>query len=121
VDSWLKHAGITQGPMLRGFWRGGRVVRPHALTVVAVEHIVGAYPVVIEGEKRIVKPHDLRRTYARLAWEAGMQPVAIQQNLGHTSLDTTLIYIGDLDTSHRQPGAFLVFNLGSLPRDPLVD
>ncbi|MBN1562477.1 MAG: tyrosine-type recombinase/integrase [Anaerolineae bacterium] len=73
-----------------------------------------------DGTRRIVKPHDLRRTYARLAWETGMQPIAIQQNLGHASLDTTLIYIGDLDTSHRQPGAFLAFNLGRLPDNPLM-
>jgi site-specific recombinase XerD len=120
VESWLIHAGITEGSIFRGFWRGGRRVRQNALTVVAIENIVGAYPVVIEGERRAVKPHDLRRTYARLAWESGMQPVAIQQNLGHASLDTTLVYIGDLDTSHRQPGAFLAFNLGSLPSDPLT-
>lgn len=120
VESWLKHAGITEGAILRGFWRGRRRVRKTALTVVAIENIVGAYPVVIDGETRTAKPHDLRRTYARLAWESGMQPVAIQQNLGHASLDTTLIYIGDLDTSHRQPSAFLAFNLGNLPGDPLV-
>lgn len=120
VDSWLKHAGIMAGPIFRGFFRGGRKIRQTALTVVAIENIVGSYPVVIDGESRTIKPHDLRRTYARLAWESGMQPVAIQQNLGHASLDTTLIYIGDLDTSHRQPGAFLAFNLSALPSDPLV-
>jgi integrase len=120
VDSWLKHARITGGPIFRGFFRGGQRVRKTTLTVVAIENIVASYPVVVNGETRPVKPHDLRRTNARLAWESGMQPVAIQQNLGPASLDTTLVYIGDLDTSHRQPGAFLTFNLGTLPSDPLV-
>ncbi len=120
VDRWIKHARISEGAILRGFWRGGRCVRNSGLTVVAIENIVRGYPVVVDGESRTVKPHDLRRTYARLAYESGMQPVAIQQNLGHASLDTTLIYIGDLDTSHRQPGAFLAFDLGSLPDNFLV-
>jgi integrase len=106
--------------IFRGIRRGGRRIRQTALTVVAIENIVGAYPVVIDGESRTIKPHDLRRAYARLAWESGMKPVAIQQNLGHASLDTILTYIGDLDTSHHQPGAFLTFNLGMLPHDPLV-
>lgn len=120
VDSWMKHAGITEGPIFRGFYKGGRRVRKTALTVVAVENILAQYPVTIDGETRTVKPHDLRRSYARLAFEAGMQPVAIQQNLGHASIETTLTYIGDLDTQQRQPGAFLRFNVGGLPSDPLV-
>lgn len=114
VETWLKHAGITSGPIFRGFFRGGHTVRKTALTTVAIEQIVAAYPVVIDGQSRTVKPHDLRRTYARLAYEAGMLPVAIQQNLGHASLDTTLIYIGELNDTARQPGAFLSFDLAAL-------
>ena len=67
-----------------------------------------------------MKPHDLRRTYAQLAYESGMKPVTIQQNLGHASLETTLGYIGDLDTQQRQPGAFLRFDLRTLEGDALM-
>jgi len=115
VDAWLQHAGITEGSIFRGFYKGARKVRKTAITVVAIENILAKYPITIKGEKRIVKPHDLRRTYARLAYESGMEPVAIQQNLGHASLETTLIYIGDLDMERRKPGAFLNFNLAALP------
>jgi site-specific recombinase XerD len=48
-----------------------------------------------------VKPLDCRRTYARLLFEAGVDLVAIQQNLGHNSLVTTLHYVGLLDASKR--------------------
>lgn len=120
VDTWLTHAGITEGPIFRGFFRGGRKVRKTALTVVAIENIVSSYPVTIDGTACTVKPHDLRRSYAKLAYLSGMKPVAIQQNLGHASLETTLHYIGDLDDSDRQPEAFLSFDLAALPGDPLV-
>jgi site-specific recombinase XerD len=120
IDTWLTHAGITEGPIFRGFYRGGRTVRKTALTVMTVERIVGQYPVVVDGTKRQVKPHDLRRTYAKLAYLSGMEPVAIQQNLGHADLKTTLAYIGDLDDGYRQPSAFLTFDLATLPPTPLV-
>lgn len=115
TDAWLLRAGIKQGAIFRGFYRGRKSIRNSALTVVSVENILAQYPVIIEGENHIVRPHDLRRSYARLAWESGMTPVAIQQNLGHASLDTTLTYIGDLDTSHRQPKAFLTFHADNIP------
>lgn len=120
VDAWLSHAGIAAGPIFRGFYKGGRRVRSGAISVVAIEHLLARYPVTLDGAARVIKPHDLRRTYARLAYESGMKPVAIQQNLGHASLETTLGYIGDLDTQQRQPGAFLRFDLRALEGDPLV-
>ena len=58
---------------------------------------------MIDGELRTVKPHDLRRTYARNAYEFGMDLERIRQNLGHTSLQTTQTYIGELDGKDRHP------------------
>lgn len=116
VDAWLQHAGITSGPIFRGFYRGGRKIRQTALTVVAVEQILKQYPIMINGELRTLKPHDLRRSYAKLLWEQGVKPVAIQQNLGHESIETTLAYIGQVDDTDRQPPAFLHFNLADLPQ-----
>ncbi len=57
------------------------------------------------------QPHDLRRTYARLLHDAGVKMVAIQQNLGHATLDTTLRYVGNLDIAQRQPPSILRPNL----------
>ena len=60
-------------------------------------------PISIDGALRPVKPHDLRRTYARNAFEFGMDLERIRQNLGHTSVQTTQAYIGALDAKDRHP------------------
>jgi site-specific recombinase XerD len=101
VDRWLQMAKISSGPVFRGFWGDSKSVRPTRITVRQVHRIVGAYPITIEGSIRRIKPHDLRRTYARLQFESGMKPEALQQNMGHTSYDTTMGYIGVLDAEKR--------------------
>lgn len=105
VDRWLAVAEITEGVVFRGFYKGGKRVRETRLTERAVQDIIGAYCVYADGERIEVKPHDLRRSYARLLYDAGMQPVAIQQNMGHADLKTTLSYIGTLDAKQRRSPA----------------
>ena len=51
----------------------------------------------------IVTPHDLRRTYAKQQYLNGMDIVAIRDNLGHESIETTLIYIGEQNAEKRVP------------------
>lgn len=114
VETWLAAAGIQEGAVFRGFWRGGRKVRPDRLTTRAVGLILEAYPISIGGELRTVKPHDCRRTYARRLYEAGMDVVALQQNLGHADLKTTLHYVGALGMDKRRAPAVYSFDLGGL-------
>lgn len=102
VDKWIALAGIDDGPLFRGFYKGGKKLRPGGLTVDAIQDILSRYPIAIGDDVRTVKPHDLRRTYARVMYDAGMDLVAIQQNLGHADLKTTLGYIGTLDASARR-------------------
>jgi len=46
-------------------------------------------------------PHDLRRTFAKLADRAGSPLAQIQKSLGHASVQTTERYVGsDLDLMH---------------------
>jgi integrase len=45
-----------------------------------------------------------------------MDVVAIQQNLGHADLSTTLRYIGVLDADKRRPPALYDFNLAALDK-----
>lgn len=100
VRHWLAAANISEGPVFRGFHKAKagetRKVRPDALTVRSIERVVAHYPIVRNGEFLALSPHDLRRTYARNLFEAGVDLVAIQQNLGHSSYDVTLRYIGAL-------------------------
>lgn len=110
TDRWLTAAGITAGPIFRAFWKGHKKVRPYALTTSGVEVILRRYPFLIGGELDYARPHDLRRTYARLLYEAGVELVAIKQNLGHAKLETTLLYIGPLDTKKRRPPQVFEFD-----------
>ena len=114
IDRWLRVARITEGPVFRGLYRGGKTIRPHAITTQAVADILAKYFIMIDGEYRRVRPHDLRRTYARLLYDAGVDMVAIQQNLGHSDIKTTLGYIGTLDADKRRPSAIYSFDLSRL-------
>lgn len=105
VDQWLQNAGITSGAVFRGFYKNSKTVRNTRLTPRAINQILDRYPIIINGELRIVNPHDLRRTYARRLYEAGMDILAIRDNLGHADSRTTLKYIGVMDVEARKPPA----------------
>jgi site-specific recombinase XerD len=118
VDKWLAAVGITSGAVFRGFYRGGKTLRRGRLSVRAVEYILHEYPIVKNGDVVHVKPHDCRRTYARRLYEAGADLVAIQQNLGHADIKTTLGYIGELDASKRRAPAVYSYDLRNLNGAP---
>ncbi len=113
INRWLNTAEITEGPIFRGVTRHG-AVRDTALTTRAVQQIVESYPIVINGELRPIPPHNLRRTYARRSYEAGQDPVAIQQNMGHSSLEQTMEYIGALDVTRRRPPSIYNIDIAEL-------
>jgi len=102
VARWLFHAGITEGPVFRGFYKNKRV-RLERLAVRTVNKILDHYPILIGDEMRVVNPHDLRRTYARQLYESGVDLLAIRDNLGHSDSRTTLKYIGAMDVEKRKP------------------
>lgn len=118
VDRWLSAAGITDGAVFRGLYKGGASVRDARLNVKTVERIVSKYPVTVNGSKRSATPHDLRRTYARRLYDAGLDLVSIQQNLGHSDVKTTLAYIGTLDASKRRAKDIYSFDLRILDDAP---
>jgi site-specific recombinase XerD len=103
VEKWLTMAGISEGAVFRGFYKGGKRIRASRLTERAVQDILDRYPLNMNGTLRAINPHDLRRSYARRLYEVGVKEIAIQQNLGHVSLDTTRGYIGTLDADQRKP------------------
>lgn len=101
VNAWLKRMKIEDGFVFRGFWGKSKKIRTTGISVRQLNNIVGKYPVLIAGEVVKLTPHDLRRTYARLQYENGMSPEALQQNMGHETYQTTLGYIGNLDGDAR--------------------
>lgn len=110
LDRWMQHAGIREGAVFRGLNKAQRVRRGR-LTTRSVQRIVLNYPLIIDGCSTRVRPHDCRRTYARLMYEAGVGLLSIMQNLGHSDIKTTEGYIGALDVSRRRPSAFLHFDV----------
>ncbi|MBN1815431.1 MAG: tyrosine-type recombinase/integrase [Anaerolineae bacterium] len=119
VDRWLAGAGVEGGAVFRGIHKGGERLRPGRLSVRAIQYILAHYPVMVDGDLITVKPHDCRRTYARRLYEAGVDLVAIQQNLGHADVKTTLGYIGTLDASRRRAPAIYSFDLAKLAEVPV--
>lgn len=105
VELWLNNTGIESGPVFRGFYKGNRKIRSTALTKRAINYLLDEYPITIDGHLHRVQPHDLRRTYARRLYEAGVDLNRIRQNLGHSDIKTTLGYIGELDAAQRRPPA----------------
>ncbi len=107
TEAWLETADLTDGPVFVGLRRGGHFYledgQPQRLAVNAVGTILRQYPVPVDGQLVSVKPHDLRRTYARRLYLVGTDLTAIQQNMGHDNQDVTLNYIGQLDAEQRVP------------------
>jgi len=96
LDAWTEAAGITSGPLFRSLRRGGHV-QPGGMSAQAVFDVVAVAATEaaaeIEGLPQ-VRPHDLRRTFAKLAHKGGSPIDQIQLSLGHTSIQTTERYLG---------------------------
>lgn len=90
LERWTEAARICQGPVFRAVSRYGHI-RSRRLSAQGVFLIVRAYA----GKLGLpVRPHDLRRTFAKLAY-VGQAPLEqIQLSLGHASTVTTEIYLG---------------------------
>jgi site-specific recombinase XerD len=89
LDHWTAEAGITSGNLFRAISQKGEM--GEGLTAQAVYLLVREYA-RLAGIA--VAPHDLRRTFAKLA-HRGHSPIEqIQLSLGHGSILTTERYLG---------------------------
>ena len=103
LDAYLAAIQIRSGRLFQAMSKGGRIQRDH-ISSESVYELVKRY-----GRQCgfSITPHDLRRTYAKLALKNGARIGQIQLNLGHESLATTQVYLGnDLDLKNG-PGDFL--------------
>ena len=90
IRDWTAAAGISEGALFRSLTRHGYVTS-RRLSSQAVFTIVGTYAAQLG---LAVRPHDLRRSFAKLAY-LGQAPLEqIQFSLGHASVVTTEIYLG---------------------------
>lgn len=106
VDAWSKYADITTGLLFRQMRRGGHI-QDCGMTSQAVWNIVQEYSPVPN-----LAPHDLRRSFAKLADKGGAPLAQIQQSLGHDSIETTERYIGSKLDLQNAPSDYIKFDLG---------
>ncbi len=99
VDHWVAAAGITEGRLLRALNKAGRLshdsMRPQSV-----------FETVVDYGARIglkITPHDLRRTFAKLAHQGQAALEQIQLSLGHASIQTTERYLGVRQDLHDAP------------------
>jgi site-specific recombinase XerD len=103
IDAYLADTQICSGFLFQAIRKSGCILRDQ-VSYESVYEIVKRYS---HKSGFPITPHDLRRTYAKLAFKNGAKIDQIQLNLGHESLATTQVYLGtDLDLKNG-PGDFL--------------
>jgi integrase/recombinase XerD len=85
IDSWTFSARIGEGFIFRRVNKGDNLMG-NSLTKQAIYNIVVSYAEKLE--KQGIAPHDLRRTFAKLAHKGGSPIDQIQLSLGHGSIQT---------------------------------
>jgi len=102
IKEWIDRAHITEGVILRPFDHRGRLTtRPmHPNSILAVVQkwckTLGYHDIA---------PHDLRRTTAELARAGGARLEDIQRMLGHSSTETTQMYLDSAFNAEREGAA----------------
>jgi len=102
IDSWLDVAvrksslGTSEKPLFTVVRKSG-VIEDFALDPSVISRMVCHYGatagIAPDRGKNILSPHDLRRTAARAAYDAGASLVAVQNFSGHADVKTTTVYI----------------------------
>ena len=89
LDEWAELVGRS-GHIARSVTKGGEL--GESISGQAILDIVDAYGQELGKEK--LRPHDLRRTYARIGYDVGIDIGQISKLLGHASIATTQRYLG---------------------------
>jgi site-specific recombinase XerD len=91
IDSWLYSTNIEDGFVFRRVNKGDNLMG-NGITEQAVYNVVVHYSEKLKNQG--IAPHDLRRTFAKLAHKGGSPIDQIQLSLGHDSIQTTEKYLG---------------------------
>lgn len=91
IDEYATAADLTDEIVFRPINRGGHMTRQR-MTEQAIYNLVVEYSEALGFGK--IAPHDLRRTFAKLAHQGGSALDQIQLSLGHGSIQTTERYLG---------------------------
>jgi site-specific recombinase XerD len=91
IDAWKAVAHLEEGFVFRRVNKGDNLMG-ESITPQAIRDIVVSYAEKLKNEG--IAPHDLRRTFAKLAHKGGSPIDQIQLSLGHDSIQTTEKYLG---------------------------
>ena len=91
IDEYATAAELTEGIVFCPINKGGRIAND-GMSEQAIYNLVVEYAQSL-GLSTIA-PHDLRRTFAKLAHKGGSGLEQIQLSLGHGSIQTTERYLG---------------------------
>lgn len=94
IDAWAEAAHLESGRVFRAVNRYGRTLNQESESITP-QVIFG---IVTEYGERLgyhITPHDLRRTFAKLARKGKAEMTQIQLTLGHASLKTTETYVNE--------------------------
>lgn len=91
VDKWTDAAKLQSGTLFRAIGKTGKVWG-NGFTAKVIWSIVRE--AAMSCGIGVIAPHDLRRTCARLCYQAGGELEQIQFLLGHVSIQTTERYLG---------------------------
>jgi site-specific recombinase XerD len=91
LDEWTAAAGFNAGRVFRPVNTGDRLCGD-SMTAQSIFETVKKYAAEIGLDN--IAPHDLRRTFAKLAHKGRAALEQIQLSLGHASIQTTERYLG---------------------------
>ena len=114
VDAWTTASGVTAGVLFRRINKCGLVQRT-SLGPQSIYNIVRQHGAVVDPE---VRPHDLRRSFARLAHENDAPIEQHSLTLGHSSAATTERYVAAKQNFRVAPCDVLKVGL---PKKPASD
>lgn len=104
VSLWIASSGRDQTSiyLLNSFDRNGNA--KGSMTESGVWWVVSEYARAIGLP--LIRPHDLRRTYAKISRMSGAPLDQLQCSLGHSDVRTTQIYVGDIQDLGKGPGDY---------------
>jgi len=111
IDAWSNCAGVADGLVFRAVNKGDRLMG-EGITPQAIRNVVAGYAEKLKHSG--VAPHDLRRTFAKLAYKGGAALDQIQLSLGHESIQTTETYLGVEQDLTDAPCDHLGLRLGAM-------
>ena len=110
INVWLelRPDSSPEDPLFVAVAKGGKIAH-RAIGPQAIYEIVQLYGRMIEVPE--LRPHDLRRTFARRALKAGAELRHVQLDLGHSSAATTETYVANGEDLSERGTDYLNFRI----------